>query len=862
VVSRVMRVPNWQGLTKDQTDVLIGHEMGHALFTDNSIYESLAKDNKRGLFTYLNVVEDARIDRKMKRAYPGLQRVYFNGMRQFHANGPIFKGGADFMFDKDGKPYPVASMKLIDRINLHYKVGAFVKVPFTADERVWLDRIDRAADTDDALAIARALHRLSKEQSQQSQQPNQSGQQGQQPNQSGQQGQPSSEQSDGDDDSDDQQDGSPSDSDSSSDKKDSKKSKKFDKKDSKKSKKSDKKDGDKSDDSDSNDSAADGQDNDDQNSGDSDSSQSGEGADADDSDSAGDSTGSEYSTDDSDGNDAGDAGDGDGDGDESDSDSDSDGDQQDSREGRSGADPKTPENCQQDTTPTEGDDDDVAQTDEDAAAAMKGLSDTKSLSDIDQLLITPLPDKNVAERTVPAAKYADMVLSHLATVSTANRILAKLEDDWKDKFAATFKHMAREFEARKNAKQAQQARIAKSGKLNMERLSQYRWTNDLFVRSIEMPRGKSHGIVMLIDGSGSMQEVFADVLDQTLLFAHFAYAVGIPFEAYMFTNGQPKGDMWSNSERNFSVPTVAVGTLNVPSDGELVGLINTTTDKGSFRRQVRALLALRVKFMGTKACDNDYEFYTAATRIPYAALYWTPLWSGLMIAERHLARMKRTQRLDKVMFVLVSDGEDSSGLTYQRMDVNRYTGQLEAVDDKLAENRAAVVRDTVTKKQYAVGTVRTNMYGRQVSDVSKASVLGMLLDVIRDRHQARTIYLFLVKHAKPKSARTAHVLTVPETTAITTALQNTYRQGVTQVNSIAIVNAFNADGQFVVPADSSIGDLAVIVATSSLHLNETTFDKVATNGMNSKKVIAKFTETMVNNKSNRVFVNTVIPFLI
>jgi len=160
-VTRVLILPNWTGLSVEQCDLLMSHEVGHALFSDSKL--DLSKVST-GLFSYLNIIEDARIERRMKGAFPGLAPTFYKGYRDFHANGPILKGTSDALINpKTGAAVPIASLKLIDRINLHYKIGAFCKVPFTAEERVWLSRIDRASSTEECLRIAKELHKQQKE---------------------------------------------------------------------------------------------------------------------------------------------------------------------------------------------------------------------------------------------------------------------------------------------------------------------------------------------------------------------------------------------------------------------------------------------------------------------------------------------------------------------------------------------------------------------------------------------------------------------------------------------------------------------------------------------------------------------------
>ena len=131
IKNRVLGLPMWKDMGKDVYDLLIGHEVGHALETP---YEGW-HDNPETLDgcprTYINVIEDARIERKVKDKYPGLRRSFAKGYTK------LFK--EDFF----GSPEELPSwdkIKLIDKINLQAKVGAHLDVPFTAEEQVYMDR--------------------------------------------------------------------------------------------------------------------------------------------------------------------------------------------------------------------------------------------------------------------------------------------------------------------------------------------------------------------------------------------------------------------------------------------------------------------------------------------------------------------------------------------------------------------------------------------------------------------------------------------------------------------------------------------------------------------------------------------------
>ncbi|SVB39686.1 uncharacterized protein METZ01_LOCUS192540, partial [marine metagenome] len=65
VKNRRLILPIWDNVSNDVYDLLVGHEVGHALFTPQIEIENLCKsidENNAGTVkSFLNVVEDARI---------------------------------------------------------------------------------------------------------------------------------------------------------------------------------------------------------------------------------------------------------------------------------------------------------------------------------------------------------------------------------------------------------------------------------------------------------------------------------------------------------------------------------------------------------------------------------------------------------------------------------------------------------------------------------------------------------------------------------------------------------------------------------------------------------------------------------
>jgi hypothetical protein len=149
--NRTLILPIWKDMSTDLYDLLIGHEVGHALFTPAQGWHGEIDARGIGIKSYLNVLEDARIERKIKDKFPGIRRNFFAGYQELFENN--FFGV---------KGYDLNKLRLIDRINLHYKVGSFLNAPFSADENQYLARVDALETWDDVAALAVELYELAK----------------------------------------------------------------------------------------------------------------------------------------------------------------------------------------------------------------------------------------------------------------------------------------------------------------------------------------------------------------------------------------------------------------------------------------------------------------------------------------------------------------------------------------------------------------------------------------------------------------------------------------------------------------------------------------------------------------------------
>jgi len=158
VKNRVLRLPIWKEMSGSLYDLLVLHEVGHALFTpEEGLHDVNKKKYGKGFKSFLNVVEDARIERKIKIKYPGGRRSFIEGYSDLMDR--------DFFGLKKEETYNSESEKLnlIDKINLHYKVGDHMNLTFSDEENVFVDRIDKAQTWKDVVKICEDLYEYAKE---------------------------------------------------------------------------------------------------------------------------------------------------------------------------------------------------------------------------------------------------------------------------------------------------------------------------------------------------------------------------------------------------------------------------------------------------------------------------------------------------------------------------------------------------------------------------------------------------------------------------------------------------------------------------------------------------------------------------
>jgi len=142
---RVLVLPLWERASSEVYDMLVGHEVGHALYTPNEDFSALKAPK-----CYLNVVEDARIEKLIKRRYRGLGKYFIRAYKELNEQ--------DFFGTKESD---LTKFSFIDRINLFFKGNDEIR--FTDKETVYVDRVASIMTFEEACRLAEEIYEFAKE---------------------------------------------------------------------------------------------------------------------------------------------------------------------------------------------------------------------------------------------------------------------------------------------------------------------------------------------------------------------------------------------------------------------------------------------------------------------------------------------------------------------------------------------------------------------------------------------------------------------------------------------------------------------------------------------------------------------------
>lgn len=148
---RTLTLPILKEMNGFHYDAFIAHEISHALHTPPREYQRVGKETNGNI---VNIVEDARIERLVQNKYPGTRKDFYLAYEDFA------KPEKDLFGLKDKN---LEEASTIDRINLFFKIGKFIKVPFKQEEQKFVKMVDDAITFADVEKASKAIYEYMKE---------------------------------------------------------------------------------------------------------------------------------------------------------------------------------------------------------------------------------------------------------------------------------------------------------------------------------------------------------------------------------------------------------------------------------------------------------------------------------------------------------------------------------------------------------------------------------------------------------------------------------------------------------------------------------------------------------------------------
>ena len=150
-------------------------------------------------------------------------------------------------------------------------------------------------------------------------------------------------------------------------------------------------------------------------------------------------------------------------------------------------------------------------------------------------------------------------------------------------------YLVKEFECKKAADTYARITTSRTGVLDCTKLHTYKYNDDLFKKVSVVPDGKNHGLIFVLDWSGSMHHCMEDTIKQLYNLVWFCSKVNIPFEVYAFTNSYRR---WSEENYRNTLNTPVYGNLAISSDFSLMNLFTSKVNKKTLETQMKNIFRL------------------------------------------------------------------------------------------------------------------------------------------------------------------------------------------------------------------------------------------------------------------------------
>ena len=468
--------------------------------------------------------------------------------------------------------------------------------------------------------------------------------------------------------------------------------------------------------------------------------------------------------------------------------------------------------------------------------------------------------KNIIPYKSVLGKYAEYYSDNPSGRSNTEAFMSavyKYLNKFERESQKTINYMLKEFEMKKSADSYVKASISKTGQLDMTKVHSYKYNEDLFKKITVMPDGKNHGLVILVDWSGSMSRVIHDAFKQLMQIVWFCKRAGIKFEVYAFADhgmsewidddyerSSMSAQHYSNYQSN-PFFNYKLGDLSV-SDHVLINFFSDRMSKMELKRMAHYLAITTLQMYG---CGYDHYsgshdlsefmeerghgFYYSMPDYPNSLrLGGTPLNGAIATLTTLVPKYRRENNIQNLNVVVISDGAsngdgghlvETEEVQWSREHGHRATGRMTWVASNCSTYSAVKhYVDPVTKTQvklpYRDSSGETDAHLKILKARTGCNVIGFYLASSTPNGSIRSNdlrYLFPFKNLDEVRAEV-------------------------RKNKMAVADSFGYDEYYVIP-------------TGNMKLED---EKLEVNSDMTKGRMAKaFMKHMRNKTLNRVLLN-------
>ena len=257
--------------------------------------------------------------------------------------------------------------------------------------------------------------------------------------------------------------------------------------------------------------------------------------------------------------------------------------------------------------------------------------------------------------------------------------------DFKKSAQKEVNYLVKEFEMKKSASAYARAATSRTGVLDTTKLHTYKYNEDLFKKVTVLPDGKNHGLVFILDWSGSMNSVMLDTVKQLYNLIWFCRKIQVPFEVYAFTNCYPN----PNTKTSYEVKE---GVAQIDGSFSLMNLLTHKVNTKTLESQMENI------YLIAKALAWNYTNYY---NIPLGmGLSGTPLNETLVCLHEILPQFKKDNKVEKVQCVILTDGE-AHPLRFHHEFSHRWGEECEKYMGTSYIGENCILRDRKTGNTYA-----------------------------------------------------------------------------------------------------------------------------------------------------------------